>query len=93
MKFIFFLSTHTILLSNMINYNIYIYIYIYISIFEQNNFKISIILLVLFLKVFAYIFIIFRSILDLPIFCVKIFVDICLIYPIYQWKYGYICNY
>ena len=55
MKFIFFLSTYIILLSNMINYNVCVYIYKFI---EQNNFKISIILLILFLRVFYYIFII-----------------------------------
>ena len=40
--------------------------------FEQNNFKISIILLILFLRVFLLYFYNFRLILGSSIFCIKI---------------------
>ena len=74
----------------MINYIIYKYIYIY-QFLQQNNFKISILLLILFLKVFFLHFYKLWSILSPPIFCVKISANISNISI--KSKYWYIRNY
>ena len=86
-KIYIFLLTHTILLSNMINYithtHTHTYTYVY-QFLQQNNFKMSIIILISFLRgfYFYFYFFMFWSILGLPIFCVKITADIS---PIYLW--------